>query len=201
MRSCFSPIAFAFIATSLLFGQATYRLNTKSAGEFVAAQRSVVGLYCRLDFDGNRFSDDGWQKMKPLVEARDNPDFPYIEIVSRFQIQPPASGYKRPEVAVTYTTMGRFDPLTGYSASVTTRDVGFRVEEKNGEVVISEIEPNVPRVSKRAAVQWLKTRLTAAQDPVEKVNIEKALKILEPATTPAGVPGAQPAETPKEEAK
>lgn len=191
MRSRLLPLFLLLFTASLLTAQATYKLNPRNPAEVAAAQRRAVGLYCRLDFDGGRFNEEGWQKIRPLMQDRQNPDFRVIEIVSRYHIAPPSEGPSSPYVNVTYTLMGRFDSSYGYSADTSLRQVMFRAENKGGEVLISSIEPNVPRVSKRAAVEWLKRRLDSVQDPVEKGYIAKALAVLEPPTTPAGTPAAK----------
>ena len=40
----------------------------------------------RLDYSGARLSDQDWQKLKPVVTWPNNPDFPLIDVVSRYDI-------------------------------------------------------------------------------------------------------------------
>lgn len=194
MRCRISPVLFLLLATSLSFAQASYRLKTRTAAEYSAAQRQVVGSYCRLEFEGSRLSDAGWQKLRPLVTYRSNPDFNVVEIISRYQIAP-SQGMSSPYVTVSYNVIGRFEVGYGYTPAPAMREVLFRAEDKAGEVVITDIDPNVPRASKAAVVQWLKTQLTKSPNDIAKAQIEKALQVLDPpAATPAA--SAQPAENP-----
>ena len=72
MRSRLSPILLILLLSSISFAQigyggGAYRLRMKTAAEYAALQRQLIGSYCRLDFEGSRLSDDAWTKMKPLV--------------------------------------------------------------------------------------------------------------------------------------
>ena len=177
-----SPLSFAQIGYS---GGSGYRLRMKTAGEYAALQRQLVGSYCRLDFEGSRLSDDAWTKIKPLVRFKQNPDFNVVEVVSRYQITPP-EGQTSQFVNVSYIVLGRYEIGFGYTAASDTHDVTFHVEEKDDQLDITSIEPNIPRVSKRIAIQWLRTQLAKSTNSIEKSQIEKSLAVLDPP------PSAQP---------
>jgi hypothetical protein len=195
MRSRLSPIFALLLLSTLCFAQigysggSGYRLRMKTAGEYAALQRQLVGAYCRLDFEGNRLSDDSWAKIKPLVRFKQNADFNLVEIVSRYQIAPP-EGQSSQFVTVNYVVLGRYEIGYGYTPAPSSYDVTFRAEEKDDQLEISSIEPNTPRVSKRAAIQWLKSRLEKSTNSIEKSQIQKSLALLEPppTETPASSP-------------
>ena len=192
MRSRLSLIVLVLLLSSLCLAQigysggSGYRLRMKTAGEYAALQRQLVGAYCRLDFEGNRLSDDSWAKIKPLVRFKQNADFNLVEIVSRYQIAPP-EGQSSQFVSVNYVVLGRYEIGYGYTPAPTNYDVRFRAEEKDDQLEITTIDPNTPRVSKRAAIQWLKSRLEKSTNSIEKSQIQKALAVLDPpvAETPA----------------
>jgi hypothetical protein len=185
MRSRLFLLVPVFLLSSLCLAQigysggSGYRLRMKTAGEYAALQRQLVGAYCRLDFEGSRLSDDNWSKIKPLVRFKQNADFNVVEIVSRYQIAPP-EGQSSQFVTVKYVVLGRYEIGYGYTAAPTNNDVNFRIEEKDDQLEITNIEPNTPRVSKRVAVQWLKSRLEKSTNPIEKSQIEKSLAVLDP---------------------
>ncbi len=56
----------------------------KQTGE--AEVRNRVGQYCRLDYLGARLNDQDWQKLKPIVSWTSNPDYPLIDVVSRYDV-------------------------------------------------------------------------------------------------------------------
>lgn len=192
MRSRLSPIVFVLLLSSLSLAQigysggSGYRLRMKTAGEYAALQRQLVGAYCRLDFEGSRLSDESWTKIKPLVRFKQNADFNVVEVVSRYQIAPP-EGQSSQIVTVNYIVLGRYEIGFGYTPAPTNYDVTFRAEEKDDQLEITNVEPNTPRASKRAAIQWLKSRLEKSTNSIEKSQIEKSLALLEapPAETPA----------------
>jgi hypothetical protein len=189
MRSRLSLIVLVLLLSSLCLAQigysggSGYRLRMKTAGEYAALQRQLVGAYCRLDFDGNRLTDDTWSKIKPLVRFKQNADFNVVEIVSRYQITPP-EGQASNFVSVNYVYLGRYELGYGYTPMPENRDVTFRVEEKDDQLEITNIEPNTPRVSKRVAIQWLKSRLEKSTNAIEKSQIEKSLAVLDPPPAP-----------------
>jgi hypothetical protein len=185
MRSRLSPIVVVLFLSSLCVAQIGYsggngyRLRMKTAGEYAALQRQLVGSYCRLDFEGSRLSDDTWTKLKPLVRFKQNADFSVVEVVSRYQVAPP-EGQSSQSVTVSYVVLGRYEIGFGYTPGPDTRDVVFRVEEKDDQLEITNLEPNIPRVSKRVAVQWLRTQLAKSTNSIEKSQIEKSLTALDP---------------------
>jgi hypothetical protein len=195
MRSRLSPILIVLLFSSFCFSQggyggSGYRLRMKTAGEYAALQRQLVGSYCRLDFEGSRLSDDTWTKIKPLVRFKQNADFNVVEIVSRYQIAPP-EGQTSNFVTVNYIVLGRYEIGFGYTAAPTNYDATFRVQEKDDQLEITSVDPNTPRVSKPAAIQWLKSQLAKSTNSIEKSQIEKSLALLDPPPAAATTPTAK----------
>jgi hypothetical protein len=196
MRWRSSPVVILLLASSLSLAQASYRLKARTASEYAAEQRIAVSKYCRLDFEGSLLTEQGWQRIKPLVFNDRYPEFNVVEIVSRYQVMP-AEGTS-PVVNVSYVVLGRYQNGYGYTPSADNRVVTFRVEDKKGEIVITDIDENIPRVSKKVAVQWLKEQLAKSQNPIERTQIEGSLKVLDP---PPAVSASAPGTTPAGEAK
>jgi hypothetical protein len=200
MRSRLSPILLVLLLSSLCFAQggypggSGYRLRMKTAGEYAALQRQLVGAYCRLDFEGSRLSDDTWSKIKPLVRFKQNADFNLVEIVARYQIAPP-EGQTSQLVTVNYVVLGRYEVGFGYTSAPSNHDVTFRAEEKDDQLEISSIDPNIPRVSKRAAVLWLKSQLAKTTNSIEKSQIERSLALLDPPPAAQAATTAAPPES------
>jgi len=184
---------FALITIVLFFGLLsvsfaqnsvpTYRLRTRSFSEIIAKQRQLVGDYCRADFEGGRLTPNGWSKMGPLTTMRTNPDFSSIVIVSRYQMDSPS----RPsnDVDVSYLVIGRYENGIGLNRSSRASNVTFRVVEKDGDLVISDIGSPAPHVSLRAAVAWMKDLLAKSHSELEKDQLRNALKTLQPPAPPA----------------
>ncbi len=179
-------VVLSFGLLSVSFAQntvPTYRLRTRSFAEIIAKQRQLVGDYCRADFEGGRLTPNGWNGMGPLTTMRTNPDFNYIVIVSRYQMDAPA----RPtdNVDVSYLVIGRYENGIGFSRSSRSDVVTFRVVDKDDDLVISDIGSPAPHVSLRAALAWMKERLAHAKSELEKDQLRDALKNLQPAAPPA----------------
>ena len=178
MRKLLS-ISLAVIAIStLVFSQEGFRIKTRSAAELFAAQRRVIGEWCRQDYVGARLSPDGWDRLKPLATFRQNPDFHSIVIVSRYQVPPREESSWN--VDVKYWIVGRYERGLGYSSENNTEVVTFKTRDVDGDIVINEIDPAAPHVSKRAAIDWMKRQLDAPDtSDVDKVYLRRALTTLE----------------------
>lgn len=187
MRKLLS-ITLAVIAISTFaFAQEGFRIKTRSAAELFAAQRRVIGEWCRQDYLGARLLPDGWERLKPLSTFRQNPDFHSIVIVSRYQVPPREESSW--DVDVTYWILGRYDRGLGYTPANNTEVVTFKTKDIDGDIVINEIDPGAPHVSKRAAIDWMKRQLEAADtSDVDKVYLRRALTTLE---TPEAQPSSK----------
>ncbi len=176
----------------LVSGQTpTVRLHSRSVSELQADQRSLIGQWCRLDYEGSRLSDAGWKKFEPIATPKHNPEFNSIYVVSRYQLIPPDKVGMTTDVS--YMVIGRYDLGIGYTPAPGTRYVTYRFAEKDGTLEVEDIDPPQPNVSKPAMITWLKAQLATAKSPDEKMPIEKALSALSP--TPAA--GAAPGESSK----
>ncbi len=142
--------------------------------------RNKVGQYVRLDYQGARLTDQDWPKLKPLVDWTSNPDYPLIDVVSRYDIDTTASqkGSKW-YIDVTYHLLGRFNVGQGYSTepSGSQKQVEFTVESVNGDLKVVNIDPNFPRPSRAAMLKWLESKQASA-DPATKVIYQQAIKDL-----------------------
>lgn len=142
--------------------------------------RNRVGQYCRLDYQGARLSDQDWQKLKPVVSWSSNPEFPLIDVVSRYDIGTNvAETHGKWHVTVTYHMLGRFNLGQGYSTEVvgSDKEVEFTVQEVNGELRVTDVEPNFPHPSKASMLKWLESKQAAA-DLNNKVIYDHAIKDL-----------------------
>ena len=154
------------------------RLKTRSVAELQADERSLVGQWCRSDYEGARLSADGWKKFDPLTSLKTNPDFNSIYVISRYQMNPPERVSM--EASVTYSVIGRYELGIGYTLLSDTRGVNFRFSDKSGDLQISDIDPAQPNVSKPAFIAWLKTQLATAKSVNEKMPLQQALDQLVP---------------------
>ena len=151
-------------------------------------QRQLVSAYCRLDFQGARLSPEGWERMTSLVTYHENPDFGSVFIVSRYQlIETTVPGY---EFGVAYVVIGRYEEGAGYMPMPSVRNVTFETRDQNGELRIVRIDPPTPFVSRKAAIDWLKSRLTNQKEESGRAQIEASIKALEAesASPPASKP-------------
>ena len=142
--------------------------------------RNRVGQYCRLDYQGARLSDQDWQKLKPVVNWTSNPEYPLIDVVSRYDIGSSVTqDHGKWRVTVTYHLLGRFNLGQGYSTEVagSDKEVEFSVQEINGELKVSSVDPNFPHPSKASMLKWLEAKQAAAE-PNMKVVYEHAIKEL-----------------------
>ena len=146
-----------------------------------AEVRNKVGQYCRLDYLGARLSDQDFQKLKPVVNWHSNPDFPLIDVVSRYDLGTNVTQeHGKWHVTVTYHLLGRFNLGQGYSTEVSgsNMEVGFTVQEINGELKVLDADPSYPHPSRAAMLKWLEDKQGAAPDPQTKIIYEHAIKDL-----------------------
>lgn len=145
-----------------------------------ADARNKVGQYCRLDYVGARLSDQDFEKLKPVVSWPKDPDYPIIDVVSRYDIETYVSQeHGKWHVTVTYHMLGQFTVGQGYSTETARSDkkVDFTVQDVNGELKVTDIDPNYPRPSRAAMLKWLESKQGAAS-PETKVIYEHAIKDL-----------------------
>src|SRR3569833_2305017 len=141
------------------------RIKTRSVAELQADERSLIGQWCRLDYEGARLTDDGWKKFDPLTNIKNNPEFSSIYVVSRYQMNPPERASM--EGTVSYNVIGRYEIGIGYTKLSDTRDVTFRFSDKQGELQIVELEPAQPNVSKPVIIEWLKQQLATTKSAAD----------------------------------
>ncbi len=177
--------------SSLLAAQVDYKVHMRTAAEMFAAQRQTVGAWCRQDFEGQRLDSASWVNFKPLTMLKDNPEFSQFIIVARYDI--PNREKFSWDVDVTYWEIGRYERGIGYVASPGTRTLSFTTKEVEGNLFITEVDSPTPRVSKRAAVEWMKKQLENEKtSELEKAHLRDAIKALD---TTAGI--RKPAESGK----
>lgn len=184
-----SIFAFLLLSTSLL-AQSGYRLHIRNPSELYAEQRRIVGTWCRQDFEGLRLTPNGWERYKQLTNLKSNPDSPSVLIVSRYQIEQRDASAVSWNLDVTYFVIGRFERNGGYIPDEFTDTVTYRTKDIDGDIVITDLEPASPHLSKKAAVEWMKRELATTTSDVEKFHLTNALKTLDPAASTAA---AQPA--------
>ena len=152
-------------------------------------QRRLLSAYCRLDFQGARLSPEGWERMRNLSNFRENPDFTSVFIVSRYQLIEVTAPTE--EIQVAYVVVGRYEEGAGYMPMPSTvRNVTFEIRDQSGELRIVRIDPPTPFVSRKAAIDWLKSRLTNQKEESGRAQIEASIKALEAesASPPASKP-------------
>lgn len=143
--------------------------------------RERVSQYCRLDYLGARLTGPDWTKLKPVVSWSANPEFPLINVVSRYDVDSNVqSDHGKWFVTVHYHLLGRFNVGEGYSKEVagTVEDVGFAVDDLNGELKVVDINPNYPHPSRATMLQWLQAEEAKTADPKVKVIYEQSIKEL-----------------------
>lgn len=171
------------LLSSLLSAQSGLRLRVRNPSELYAEQRRIIGIWCRQDFEGQRLVEGIWVRFKPVTTIKDNPDVTSIVIVSRYQVDPPVAASWN--LDVTYTVVGRYEHGSGYRPDPGTETVTFKTKDIDGDILIIDLEPNSPHVSKKAAIEWMKKRLESPSSDVEKIHISDALKVLEPTASTA----------------
>jgi hypothetical protein len=173
-------LLFLLLSTPLL---AQFQLHLRNPEDIYAEQRRTVGSWCRQDFMGYRLSDSGWDKYRPLTSLRQNPESPAIIIVSRYQIGEHDPKSVSWDVNVTYFVIGRYDHATGYAPGAGTDDVTFRTKDVDDNVLITNLDPPSPHVSKTAALAWMKQQLASTTSDIDKFHLANAIKALEPSPT------------------
>lgn len=189
-RSRFIPLTvIACLASLVAFAQFGVPLNRDEQHAEPARIRELVGQYCRLDYDGARINPQDWPKMQPLVAWRTNPDFPIINVISRFTLDDqPVPEHGKYLITVHYRLIGRFTMGEGFSKenAGSTENVVVTVGQVNGDWRVTDVEPNYPHPSRTAMLKWLNDNLGKSQDATAKTIYQHAISDLQPpASTPA----------------
>ena len=145
--------------------------------------QNTVREFCRLDFMGGRLTPEGWKRMKPLTNWKDNPAWRRFRIASRYQQGDEVHGFHSSRIAVRYLMLGEFELGIGYTPLTDPEDIEFKLKETDGEWHIESTDPDTfyPHVSKAQAIQWMQDKLKSTTDAAEKISLESALKQLLPA--------------------
>jgi hypothetical protein len=171
-------IAFALLSASAL---AQFEVPTQvQHGINDADVRNKVAQYCRLDYMGARLIEQDWQKLKPVVNWTTNPEYPLIDVVSRYDVSTTVSPQRgKWGVTVTYHMLGQFTLGQGYSteAAGSDKEIEFIVQEVNGELKVVDINPNYPRPSRAVMLKWLQQKQAAA-DEKTRIIYDQAIKDL-----------------------
>lgn len=187
-RFAFYIVTAIVLFSSIGFAQSTpgYRLKVRTFAELANEQRRIVLGYCRADFEGARFVANGFERMRPFVSYRTNPDFGSFQVVSRFEVPLP----EQPTYVVTanYRIVGQWDNHAGWTPQNSTVIVQFRIIEREGELMINEVEPGHPRVSARAALSYLKQQLSTSNSDIDRSMLQKGIDALTTMTAPAATP-------------
>jgi hypothetical protein len=169
----FRGVVFTVLLTTSAFAQ--YRVGPRRSEQ----SRSVVGNYCRMDYEGFRLATESWPRMKPLTTWKENPDFQGFTIVSQYDLLSANHGLRAATVEVQYSVLGHFEPGIGFLAEPRREQVSFRLKDVDSAWKIDELDPPInPHVSRPRAIAWLKSALPAEKDRANKLAIEKALKDL-----------------------
>ncbi len=170
--------AIFLLSVSLAAQVPSYRIKTRSVSELQADQRTLIGQWCRFDYEGSRLTDEGWKKFDPLTPLKHNPDFSSVYVISRYQMTPPDRVSMAGSVA--YTVVGRYEVGVGYTSTNDTRYVDFKFAEKEGELQIVDVVPAQPNVSKPAFIAWVKAQIASTKNASEKMSLQQALNLLVP---------------------
>jgi hypothetical protein len=180
MRRSLLALLFCVVLTSASVAQlgsapqSGVKLRGHSFSELYAAQKTLLSNYCRLDFEGARLESAGWARFKPYTSLRANPEFNRVVIVTRFNIETPEQPGE--ELNASYQTVGFYQEGEGYTASASSDQATFRMQEQNGDLLVTEIRPESPHVSPRAAIAWITLRLSDPKtNDVERVHLKDAL--------------------------
>ena len=129
------------------------KLRGRSFAELYAAQKVLLSNYCRLDFEGARLEPAGWNRFKPYTSLRNNPEFTRVVVVTRFNIESPEQPSE--ELSASYQAIGYYQEGEGYTPASSNDQVTFRVQEQNDTLLVTEVHPETPHVSPRAALAWM----------------------------------------------
>ena len=154
--------------------QGGVKLRGLSASDLYAGQKVLLSNYCRLDFSGARLQPEGWVRFKPYTSLRTNPEYTRIAIVSRFDMESPSQPSEY--LTVNYQMLGFYQQGEGYTAALETDRVEFRVKEQNGNLLVTDMTPDTPHVSARAAIAWMNLLLgdTKTAEP-ERAHLKDAV--------------------------
>jgi hypothetical protein len=188
MRRSLLPLLFLFLWTCAAvaqFGstaQPSVRLRGRSFADLYAAQKVLLSNYCRLDFEGARLQSAGWSRFKPYTSLRVNPEFTSVVVVTRFDIE----GQQQPSemLYANYQAVGIYDESEGYTAAASSERVAFRIQEQGDSLLVSEISPETPHVSPRAAIAWMTLRISDPKtSELERAHLKDALEQLNKSQT------------------
>ena len=127
---------------------------------------------------GSRIRTGG--KLKPIVSWPTNPDYPLIDVVSRYDVSLNITQeHGKWHATATYHLLGRFNLGQGYSTDVAGSDkqVEFTVQDIGGELKVIDVDPNYPHPSRAAMLKWLQEKQATA-DEHTKIIYEEAIKAL-----------------------
>jgi len=153
-----------------------YKLKLRTFSELANEQRRIVLGYCRADFEGARLVPDNFVKVRPFVSYRTNPEFVSFEVVSRFDV--PLPEQPGDSISANYRVVGRWDNHAGWESQLTSESVQFTIIEREGDLLINEVEPDQPRVSARAALAYLRQQLPSAASDIERGMMQKGIDAL-----------------------
>ena len=182
MRRCLLISIFLFVlaaAAVAQFGSASQsspgvKLRGRNFSDLYASQKTLLSNYCRLDFEGARLQPAGWNRFKPFTSLRANPEFNRVVVVSRFDIETP----EQPTETLydNYKVVGFYDENEGYSVISANERVTFRMQEQNGNLVVTDVAPATPHVSPRAASEWMHLRLADPKtSELERAHLKDAV--------------------------
>jgi hypothetical protein len=187
MRRFFSSVlCCTFLFCGIAAAQGGFRPKVRTFAEVFADQRRVIGAWCRLDFEGARLDKKAWPKFAPLTSMTTEPEFSSFYVVSRYQVLQPEASTNL--ISVSFYELGEFRPESGFRRNNRVDTVDFETGERDGETVIRDLRPSQPRVSRQAAINWLRQQSEAAKTDSEKFTFEQALKDLATPPQPAPVP-------------
>jgi hypothetical protein len=154
--------------------QGGVKLNGRSYGDLYAAQRTLLSSYCRLDFEGARLLPGGWERLKPYTAIRSNPEYSRIVIVTRFDIVAPVRASE--DVEVNYQSLGYYSLSEGYTAAPGKEQASFRMQEHGENLLLTEMTPETPYVSPKAALAWMNLMLGDPKTPeLERAYLKDAI--------------------------
>ncbi len=179
---------FAVIAFCLLISLPSLPQGFPLGRHSTPEARPVVQRYCRHDYDGARFSKEGWTRLRDLTTWKDNPDWQSFTVVSQYEVSPADQGLRNARVAVQYTVLGEFVSGVGYVADRKTQVVEFRLKTSDEDWRIDSVEPPLnPHVSKARALAWLNGALATEKDAGKKAALQQAIKAVGGTVTPNDV--------------
>lgn len=155
----------------------------RSFDQQAADQRRVISTYCRLDFEGGRLNPGGWAQMQKLSALHENPEFSFFYVIVRYQFEEDPTPTN--DATVAYNVIGKYADGIGFTPVHGLLRATFTTHDHQGALLIENIDPDVPFVSRKAAIDWLKVKLTQQKDDAGRVPIQNAIRALEPPGTTA----------------